>query len=145
VTRCISTVVYALKKAGTNKTTVVNVDRLSPWIELDPGQFPPIEHAIEREESEAMTINHMDPQPQENLDRDNSDTERRENAGFLPDIGYSGQESWDNGTVNPAETMSLESAVTPLQMEINNCLTTRAQRTRRAPRRWNSYDMNEFV
>jgi hypothetical protein len=110
-----------------------------------PGQFPPIEHAIEREESEAMTINHMDPQPQEDLDRDNSDTERRENAGFLPDIGYSGQESWDNGTVNPAETMSLESAVTPLQMEINNCLTTRAQRTRRAPRRWNSYDMNEFV
>jgi hypothetical protein len=64
---------------------------MSPWIGLDSNQFPPIEHAIEREESEAMTINHIDPQ--NDLDRDNSETERRGNTGFLPDIGYSGQES----------------------------------------------------
>jgi transposase InsO family protein len=142
VTRCISAVVYALKKAGTNKTTVVNVDRMSPWIELDSSQFPPIEHAIEGEEGEATAIDHVDHQG--DLDRDNSDTERRNDAGFLPDMGYSGQESEDNGTVNQEEDVLLEPAVTPLQC-LDNRLTTRAQRARRVPRRWTNYYMNSFV
>lgn len=41
---------------------VVNMDKMSPWIGLNSNQFPPIEHAIERRKSKAMTINHIDPQ-----------------------------------------------------------------------------------
>lgn len=52
----------------------------------------PIEHAIERGKSKAMTINHIDVT-----------TVKRKGEGMLDFCriwGYSGQESGDNGTVN---------------------------------------------
>lgn len=60
--------------------------------------------------------------------------------------GYSGQESGNNGTVNQAETGSLQPAVTSLQNQQNdNRLITRAQRARRVPRRWNNYYVNTRI
>ena len=53
ITAVISACVYAIRKEGTNKCKVVNVDRLVPFVPRDVRRFPPETHSGDEKTSES--------------------------------------------------------------------------------------------
>ncbi len=131
ITRRISDIVYAVKKEGSPKKSVVNVDRLRPRSRLDPGRFPPpAEHAAEAETVEQALV------PRIKLAEDQNEV----GHGYLPDNNFTGEapllDKNDSGheSANDDEPWAL-----PCNHLPSSPVTKRAQRARRKPDKLQDY------
>jgi hypothetical protein len=126
ITRCISSIVYAIKEVGTNKTKVVNVDRLFPFAGLDPLRFPPVQHAADAEE--------VAEEPTDSPSAGNSRGAIEQ--GYLPDPGYVDNDANIADGDEPIEEP-------PIHLPPSSLVTKRARRPRRPPRRLQDYEVEE--
>jgi hypothetical protein len=126
IIRCISSIVYAIKEIGTNKTKVVNVDRLLPFSGLNSLRFPPVQHAADAEE--------VAEEPADSPSAGNSRGAIEQ--GYLPDPDYV-----DN-VLNVADGDE-PTEEPPIQLPPSSVVTKRARRPRRPPRRLQDYEVEE--
>jgi hypothetical protein len=127
VTKCLSSIVYAIKEIGTKRTKVVNVDRLYPYHDLDPVRFPPAQHAIDRRKMDKSRV----PTPHPGAD----DSPGVIGDGHLPDLGYIDKLSNDGNSDNePPEEP-------PVDSTLSSPVTKRAERCKRPPTRLRDYEV----